>query len=195
MLFLSKILKEVSEKLSSLMNEYHSDKTNPENLAPKWNLKVVTWTKDLSEGRQLFRDKSCNSVVEERFRMGIDELLDENLEFWMKFSTSFTEIPKYVTTTKDLLIYGSKLEENWNSSEGIRFYKLLLCIAEWRTSTAVKSKRRRQYWNPSAENDDFRFTGYQATKFQTWKYGLEYLEKLPQYYATSVMFDSPFFFY
>jgi len=62
--------------------------------------------------------------------MGIDELLDENLEFWMKFSTSFTEIPKYVTTTKDLLIYGSKLEENWNSSEGIRFYKLLLCIAE-----------------------------------------------------------------
>jgi hypothetical protein len=44
--------------------------------------------------------------------MGIDELLEENLEFWMKFSTSFTEIPKYVTTAKDLLIYVSKLEEN-----------------------------------------------------------------------------------
>lgn len=51
----------------------------------------------------------------------------------------------------------------------------MLCIAEWRTSTALKSKRRQQYWNPSAENDDFRFTSYQATKFQAWKYGLECL--------------------
>jgi hypothetical protein len=73
---------------------------------------------------------SCNSSVEERLRMGIDELLEENLEFWMKFSPSFTEIPKYVNTAKDLLIYVSKLEDNWNSSEGIRFFKLVLCIAE-----------------------------------------------------------------
>jgi len=156
------------------MNEYHSDKTNPQKPAPKWNLKVVTLTKDLSEGWWLFRDKNCNSAVE-RFRMGIDELLEENLEFWMKFHTYFTEIPNYVTTAKDLLIYVSKLEENWKSSEGIRFYKLVLCIAEWKTSTALKSKRRPQYWIPSAENDDFRFTSYQATKFQAWKYGVECL--------------------
>ncbi|KEH25288.1 kinase interacting (KIP1-like) family protein, putative [Medicago truncatula] len=60
--------------------------------------------------------KSCNSAAEEKFRRGIHELLEESLEFWMKFSTSFTEIQKYVTTAKDLLIYVSKLQENWKLS-------------------------------------------------------------------------------
>lgn len=50
--------------------------------------------------------------------MSIDELLEENLDFWLKFSTSFTGIQKCKTTIKDLLREVSRIEDKWKSSEG-----------------------------------------------------------------------------
>lgn len=136
------------------------------------------------------------SAVEEKFRMGIDELLEENLEFWMKFSTSFTEIQRYETTTRDLLIEVSKLDENWKSSEGSSSTKYSLKsdarplfkhlseiqneLTLWLENSAMLKEELQHRFSSlceiqeeitaalkaSAEDDDFKFTSYQAAKFQ-----------------------------
>ncbi|GLT65233.1 hypothetical protein SLA2020_376760 [Shorea laevis] len=51
------------------------------------------------------------SPIEEKFRKSIDELLDENLDFWLRFSISFGQIQNYETSVKDLLSEVLKLEE------------------------------------------------------------------------------------
>ncbi|CAL0314120.1 unnamed protein product [Lupinus luteus] len=141
--------------------------------------------------------ESTTSAIEEKFRSNIDELLEENLTFWIKFSTSFTEIHKFETTIMDLIREVSKVEEKVTSSaEGsssIKFaiksdarpiYRHLteiqteitvwlekcamlkeelqcrfssLCNIQEEITTALKD---------SAEDDDFKFTSYQAAKFQ-----------------------------
>uniref|UniRef100_A0A0D9WC50 NAB domain-containing protein n=1 Tax=Leersia perrieri TaxID=77586 RepID=A0A0D9WC50_9ORYZ len=42
------------------------------------------------------------SLLEEKFRQDIDALLEENLEFWMKFSTSFQQIQGFQTQYEQL---------------------------------------------------------------------------------------------
>ncbi|OVA01860.1 KIP1-like [Macleaya cordata] len=50
------------------------------------------------------------SAIEEKFRKDIDELLEENLEFWLRFSTSFHQIQKFQTSIQDLQTEISKLK-------------------------------------------------------------------------------------
>ncbi|XP_010909509.1 protein NETWORKED 2A-like [Elaeis guineensis] len=42
------------------------------------------------------------SPIEEKFRADIDTLLEENLDFWLRFSTSYHQIQKFQTTFNDL---------------------------------------------------------------------------------------------
>ncbi|OMO56298.1 KIP1-like protein [Corchorus capsularis] len=143
----------------------------------------------------LFVTQSQPSEIEEKFRMSIDELLEENLDFWLRFSTAFHEVQKFDTAVKDLVAEASKLEErhkNEGSSSSkysvksdVRpLYKHLreiqteltvwveksvmlkkelknrfssLCEIQEEITTALKT---------SAEDDDFKFTSYQAAKFQ-----------------------------
>lgn len=137
-----------------------------------------------------------SSVIEEKFRMGIDELLEENLVFWMKFSASFTEIQKYETTTKDLLAEVSRIEEKWKATEGSSstkyslksdarpLYKHLSEIQSeltlWLENSAMLKEELQQRFaslceiqeeittalKASAEGYDFKFTSYNAAKFQ-----------------------------
>ncbi|TYH87877.1 hypothetical protein ES332_D01G149400v1 [Gossypium tomentosum] len=51
------------------------------------------------------------SEIEDKIRSGIDDLLEENLEFWLRFSTSIHQIQKYQTSVKDLKAELSKLRE------------------------------------------------------------------------------------
>ena len=141
-------------------------------------------------------EPESSSAVEEKFRMGIDELLEENLEFWMKFSASFTEIQKYETTTKDLLIEVTKLEDKWKSTEGSSSLKYSLKsdarplykhlaeiqneLTQWLENSAMLKEELQDRFSSlceiqeeitaalkaSAEDDDFKFTSYQAAKFQ-----------------------------
>ena len=136
------------------------------------------------------------SAIEEKFRSNMDEILEENLTFWLKFSTTYAEIQRFETTIKDLQTEVSKLEGNGKSSEGNAsikhslksdarpIYKHLteiqteitvwleksalmkeelqrrlssLCVIQEEITNALKA---------SAEDDDFRFTSYQAAKFQ-----------------------------
>lgn len=52
------------------------------------------------------------SIVEERIRTDIDELLEENIGFWMKFSTSFHQVQKFQNTVQDLQAELAKVKEN-----------------------------------------------------------------------------------
>ncbi|KAF8411361.1 hypothetical protein HHK36_003910 [Tetracentron sinense] len=52
------------------------------------------------------------STIEEKLRADIDELLEENLEFWLRFSTSFHQIQKFQTAIQDLQAELSKLKRN-----------------------------------------------------------------------------------
>lgn len=42
------------------------------------------------------------SPTEEKLRMNIDAILDENLDFWLRFSTSFHQVQKFRNEVKDL---------------------------------------------------------------------------------------------
>ncbi|RDX81702.1 Protein NETWORKED 2D, partial [Mucuna pruriens] len=136
------------------------------------------------------------SPIEEKFRSNMDEILEENLTFWLKFSAYFSEIQKFETTIKDLQIELSKLERKGMLSEGntnimysIRsdakpIYKHLTEIQTeitvWIEKGALlKEELQRRFSSlcdiqeeitaalkASAEGDDFRFTSYQAAKFQ-----------------------------
>ncbi|GMN33995.1 hypothetical protein TIFTF001_004438 [Ficus carica] len=58
------------------------------------------------------------SATEEKFRTSIDELLEENLDFWLRFSSSFHEIQKFNTEVQDLKSEISKLEQKRKNQDG-----------------------------------------------------------------------------
>uniref|UniRef100_A0A7N0V031 NAB domain-containing protein n=1 Tax=Kalanchoe fedtschenkoi TaxID=63787 RepID=A0A7N0V031_KALFE len=61
--------------------------------------------------RLALSDLRPTSAVEEKFRMQIDELLEENLDFWLRFSSSFNQVQKFQTEVEDLQSEIAKLED------------------------------------------------------------------------------------
>nr|XP_019710319.1 protein NETWORKED 2A isoform X2 [Elaeis guineensis]XP_019710320.1 protein NETWORKED 2A isoform X2 [Elaeis guineensis]XP_029123903.1 protein NETWORKED 2A isoform X2 [Elaeis guineensis] len=66
-------------------------------------------------------EPQSTSSIEEKFRRDIDVLLEENLHFWLKFSTTFHRIQEFQTTLEDLQsemekLRDSKLQEGINSA-------------------------------------------------------------------------------
>lgn len=57
------------------------------------------------------------STLEKKFRSDIDDLLEENLEFWLRFSTSVHQIQKFQNSIQDLKAELRTIKEN-NKSEG-----------------------------------------------------------------------------
>lgn len=71
---------------------------------------------DNADNDQVLREiLSCKNLVlspiEEKFRSNIDELLEENLNFWLRFSSSFHQIQKFQTEVEDLHAELAKTEE------------------------------------------------------------------------------------
>ncbi|KAK8556725.1 hypothetical protein V6N13_064734 [Hibiscus sabdariffa] len=135
------------------------------------------------------------SAIEEKFRTDIDELLEENLDFWFRFSSTLCEVQKYQTGVKDLEAEVLKLEERQRSEgsstskyqvksdvkplythlreiqnelnlwiekaeslkEELKNRSASLCAIQEEITKALKA---------SAEDEEFRFTSYQAAKFQ-----------------------------
>ncbi|XVF36587.1 hypothetical protein REPUB_Repub19eG0070000 [Reevesia pubescens] len=75
--------------------------------SPKKMGKKVMEVKPVSEPRSVL-------TVEDKIRSDIDDLLEENLEFWLRFSTCFHQIQKYQTSVKDLKSELSNLGEEKN---------------------------------------------------------------------------------
>ncbi|KAG8641052.1 hypothetical protein MANES_13G100200v8 [Manihot esculenta] len=135
------------------------------------------------------------SPIEKKFRMSIDELLEENLEFWFRFSSTMYQIQKFETEIKDLQSDTSKLEEKKQQdgstnakyslkSDAKPLYKHLREIhtelGVWLEKSALLKDELKSRFSSlcdiqeeitaalkeSAEDDDFKFTSYQAAKFQ-----------------------------
>ncbi|CAN8283909.1 unnamed protein product [Cochlearia groenlandica] len=135
------------------------------------------------------------SLVEEQFRLNIDELLEENLDFWLRFSTAFGQIQSYDTSIEDLQGEITKLEQR-RKQDGSSTAKyavrsdvrpLYVHLREINTDlglwlekgASLKEELKARFESlcniqeeitkalkSSAEDDDFRFTSYQAAKFQ-----------------------------
>ncbi|CDY25608.1 BnaA04g13000D [Brassica napus] len=135
------------------------------------------------------------SLVEEQFRLNIDELLEENLDFWLRFSTAFGQIQGYDTSIEDLQGEISKLEQRKKQDgSGTAKYALRSDVRPlfrhlreintdlglWlEKGAALKEELKSRFESlcniqeeitkalkSSAEDDDFKFTSYQAAKFQ-----------------------------
>ncbi|XP_011021852.1 PREDICTED: sporulation-specific protein 15-like [Populus euphratica] len=136
------------------------------------------------------------SEIEKRFRMSIDEVLEENLDFWLRFSTAFQQIQKFETEVQDLQSELLKLEEKKRMEDGSShaeyslksdakpLYKYLREIHTELTvwlekSMQLKDEVKGRFTSlcgiqdeitsalkESAEDDEFKFTSYQAAKFQ-----------------------------
>ncbi|KAM7518503.1 hypothetical protein LguiB_017465 [Lonicera macranthoides] len=56
-------------------------------------------------------------TIEEKIRMDIDDLLEENIEFWLRFSTSIHQIKKFQTQFHDLQAESTKVMEKKKRDE------------------------------------------------------------------------------
>ncbi|KAL5559970.1 hypothetical protein UlMin_036181 [Ulmus minor] len=90
------------------------------NVESMLNLKSssVKELKTLKKKRLIFRPHSV-SIIDEKFRSDIDDLLEENLEFWLRFSTSVHQIRKFQSSIEDLHSELAKVRENNKKQEGL----------------------------------------------------------------------------
>lgn len=136
------------------------------------------------------------SPIEEKIRADIDELLEENLEFWLRFSTSVHQIQKYQTTVQDLKAELARLKDKkkeegsakqrYTKSDARPIYKHLREIQTeltlWQENNEVlKDEVQDRYTSlcniqeevsrvanasASAKAEDAELSNYQAAKFQ-----------------------------
>ncbi|KAI3451246.1 hypothetical protein Pfo_007911 [Paulownia fortunei] len=131
--------------------------------------------------------------VEEKLRTDIDAILDENLDFWLRFSTEFHQIQKFKTEVQDLQDEISKLKVKRKQdgscttqikSEVRPIYKHLREIQRELTvwleqSVSLKDELKRRFASlcsiqeeitkalkEGVEEDEIRFSSHQAAKFQ-----------------------------
>lgn len=94
------------EKTSSLRNSMMPESTSSQ----------VTVKKDLA-----YEEKDASqatSHVEENFRRDIDALLDENLDFWLRFSSFFQQLQKFQLEFDDLQAAFRRLSERNHPEDG-----------------------------------------------------------------------------
>ncbi|KAJ4914962.1 Protein NETWORKED 2B [Raphanus sativus] len=123
-------------------------------------------------------------TVEEKVRGDIDAVLEENIEFWLRFSTSVHQIQKYQTAVHDLKAELSKLSSN--ASEAKPIYRHLREIRTelqlWLENSAVlrdelegryetlcnikdEVTRMTSQSGGTKVNDSTELSSYQAAKF------------------------------
>jgi len=135
------------------------------------------------------------SRTEAKFRAELDNLLEANLDFWLRFSTSFHQIQKFQTSIKDLNLELAKLKEaqkkgeNDKSQQSVKsdarpLYKHLREIETeltlWLEHSAVFQEELRSRFsslnsiqeeinkvsNANNKAEDNELSDYQAAKFQ-----------------------------
>ena len=194
--------------LQDTLNDKNRDKETPETssslvelIINSENPKTLPMMEEKEDIKAILTNQtSTMSATEEKFRMNIDELLEQNLDFWLRFSSSFHQIQKFDTEIQDLKSEVSKLDEKRTKQEGSTsntlqsllksdarpLYKHLreiqteltvwleksgllkeelqsrfssLCSIQEEITMALKA-------SAEADDDFFKFTSYQAAKFQ-----------------------------
>ncbi|KAM1052939.1 hypothetical protein PS2_000482 [Malus domestica] len=185
-------IKSLHKKLDLLLQSLGKSKDSEELKA----LDTQQTPTSISADRKEDDEFEGTSEIEEKFRSNIDELLEENLDFWLKFSASFHQVQQFETTVQDLQSEISKLEEKTKKQDGSShakysmksdarpIYKHLMEIQTelnvWLEKGALlKDELQCRFTSlcdiqeeitkalkTSAEDGDFKFTSYQAAKFQ-----------------------------
>ncbi|KAL4376776.1 hypothetical protein GQ457_02G008960 [Hibiscus cannabinus] len=135
------------------------------------------------------------SEIENKFRANIDELLEENLDFWCRFSTTFQGVNMFKARVKDLFAEIEKMEEKRKQSgsssskfsmqsDAKALHQLLREVqdelSEWmEKGELLKAEVKKRFMSlcelqeeiaralkASAEDDEFKFTTDQAARFQ-----------------------------
>ncbi|CAN4114835.1 unnamed protein product [Withania somnifera] len=141
----------------------------------------------------LIDQRSSLSPVEEKLRIGIDALLDENLDFWLRFSSAFHQIQKFKTTAQDLQDEISTVRDKGAKEHSSKtdmkseirpIYKHLREIQNELTvwleqSLSLKDELKRRFSSlcsiqeeitkalkDGVEEDEIKFSSHQAAKFQ-----------------------------
>ncbi|KAK8717366.1 hypothetical protein V6N13_044637 [Hibiscus sabdariffa] len=135
------------------------------------------------------------SEIENKFRADIDELLEENLDFWCRFSTTFQGVNMFKARVKDLFAEVETVEEKRKQSgsssskfsmqsDAKALHQLLREVQEelsdWmEKGELLKAEVKKRFMSlcglqeeitralkASAEDDEFKFTTDQAARFQ-----------------------------
>ncbi|XP_059307400.1 kinase-interacting protein 1 [Lycium ferocissimum] len=191
---LSLVQGNVSESSSESKEEKQQDSSPSDDRSLKPDDSPKGEDKDEQDVKIILIDqRSSLSPVEEKLRMGIDALLDENLDFWLRFSSAFHQIQKFKTTAQDLQGEIATLREK-EAKEGssktdmkseIRpIYKHLREIQNELTvwleqSLSLKDELKRRFSSlcsiqeeitralkEGVEEEEIRFSSHQAAKFQ-----------------------------
>ncbi|KAG9440808.1 hypothetical protein H6P81_020973 [Aristolochia fimbriata] len=95
-----------------------SNQSTPRNLkgSPTQRLSESSVVLPSEEDMVVDDEPSSPSTIEEKFRRDIDEILEENLEFWLRFTTSVHEIEKFQTSLQELKTKCSKLKQSKKQS-------------------------------------------------------------------------------
>ncbi|KAK8644444.1 hypothetical protein V6N13_123750 [Hibiscus sabdariffa] len=188
-------IRSLHQKLSLLQTGIGGNNSTDSDKPGVTEASTTTPLEDEDVGLTLVNKSPVTSAIEEKFRMNIDGLLEENLEFWFRFSTAFHEVMKFENAVKDLVAEVSKLSERQKQEESTAkkstqnsdvrpLYKHLTEIQNelnlWvENGVLLKEELKKRFSSlceiqeeitkalkASAEDDDFSFTSYQAVKFQ-----------------------------
>ncbi|XP_073284588.1 kinase-interacting protein 1-like [Primulina huaijiensis] len=173
-------------------NDYSTQLSEPE--SKTMNSKVKDNTSRIKDVKLDFIDRTPSiCAVEEKLRTDIDAILDENLDFWLRFSTAFHQIQKFKTEVQDLQDEISKRLEkkvqvgsvtSEQKSEVRPIYKHLreiqIELTVWlEQSVPLKDELKRRFSSlcniqeqitkalkEGVEEEEIRFSSHQAAKFQ-----------------------------
>lgn len=185
---------EDSIRLSSLLDDQGIQSDTNEGSSVTRDIKGPPITDENDESRVIFISKSPSmSRVEEKLRTDIDAILDENLDFWFRFSTAFHQIQKFKTEVRDLEEEVAKLREKRKAdgsftpqikSEVMPIYKHLTEIQRALTiwveqSVPLKDELKNRFESlcniqeeitkalkEGVEADEIKFSSHQAAKLQ-----------------------------
>ncbi|KAJ3703263.1 hypothetical protein LUZ61_006968 [Rhynchospora tenuis] len=127
-----------------------------------------------------------NTEVENKLRGDIDTLLEENLDFWLRFCTSYHQIQQFQSTFDRLQAETNKMKElpsepplgndestpvekklrELNTDLQVWLEKNMLLKGELESRSTSLRNIKEEISRISKESDEMQFTPYQAAKFQ-----------------------------
>ncbi|XP_009769652.1 kinase-interacting protein 1-like isoform X2 [Nicotiana tabacum] len=186
--------KELKEQKCQESDPSFDRSLKPEDLPQRKDKDNLIIENDEEDIKTILVDQHASvSPTEEKLRMSIDAILDENLDFWLRFSSTFHQIQKFKTTFHDLQHEISKIKNKEMQDHSPRvetkseikpIYKHMKEIQNeltvWLAQTlSLKDELERKFsalcniqdeianaLKEGIESDDIRFSSHEAAKFQ-----------------------------
>ncbi|KAJ8444972.1 hypothetical protein Cgig2_029166 [Carnegiea gigantea] len=198
------LLRQKLSFMQTTLDEYRNQKEGKDVVPAMMNEEPLLPPDDFDDLNIVAPERREVSAVEEKLRADIDEILEKNLDFWIRFSSTFGQIQKFQTGVRDLKAELAKIEKENEKKEGSGhgsshggsqmnphlqsdvkpIYKHLREIQTELTVWLEQSEKLKEELqsrcsqlcniqeeikralDAGAEDDDMKFTSFQAAKFQ-----------------------------